>query len=419
MNERIKYIKPEIALLVIGLFFGIAFLLSSPLLMIPDEPTHFLKSVALSNGHIILEKSNIFVDLYSPIPYIAPASAIFIGKLFNFSKVVLIYLGRLANLLLYIIIVYTAIRLTPVMKWVFLLLALTPMTLYEAASLSADGFTIAISFLSIALFFKLAFDDKKDEIKHKDILIIFILGSMLVLSKPIYVLLLLLFFIIPVYKFENKKMMYLNFLRILLPIIIIFMGWNLMVMGVYVPVSVHVSPINQILFILSNPIAFISSFLNTIVQNFQYYLITFIGTFGWVDTGLDTSLPNILVYTYLIILILVSLLDKSDLSIKLNMLDKDNLKIKLNQKVISLITLSIIFISIFTLEYILWTVVGKSTIDGVYGRYFIPIAPLFFVLLYNKKTKYNLKGKNWAIIIFALIVLTISLFLIVKRFHIS
>ncbi len=406
MNKKISDIKPEIVFIIIGLIFGTSFLLINPILEVPDEPAHYLKSVQLSEGHILTGKSKVFVDLYSPVPYIVSASIIFVGKLFNLSALVLFYLGRLGNLLFYISIVYMAIKFTPVMKWVFLLLGLMPMTLYEAASFSADSFSIAISFLLIAFFFKLSFDDKKTVINHRDLLIIFILGVLLGLSKQVYILLLLLFFIIPVYKFGSKKKLITNFFRISLPAILIMMGWLVLIKGVYVPISSQVSPQSQISFILSNPILFVSAFLYTISGHFQYYLVSFVGTFGWANTSLDTQLPNILVYAYLIVLILVSLLDK------------DDLHINLNQKFISLIILLITFISIFTSEYLLWTVVGHSTIDGIYGRYFIPIAPLFFLLLYNKKTEYNLKGKNWAIIIFILIVLLISLFTIIKSIYI-
>jgi len=40
---------------------------------------------------------------------------------------------------------------------------------------------------------------------------------------------------------------------------------------------------------------------------------------------------------------------------------------------------------IFAVEYIAWTSVGQNTIEGVQGRYFIPVASLFFLLFYNKK----------------------------------
>ncbi|EKQ52699.1 MAG: putative membrane protein [Methanobacterium sp. Maddingley MBC34] len=406
MIWKFNNVKPEIVFLILCLIFGIGFLLATPHFQVPDEPEHLLKSVHLSEGQIIPEKSKVFAAFYPPIPYIASASVMFIGNLFNFSPRDLIYPGRFVNLILYALIVYLAIRLTPVHKWVFTLLALMPMTLYEAASLSADSFTIAISFLLIAIFFKLAFDDTKKEVNMNDILILFVLGLMIALSKQIYIVLLLLFFSIPLYKFENRKKMFLIIGSVSLPLILIIEGWSFLVQGAYVPISDQVSVHSQIFFILSNPIAFLQVFSNTISHNFNYYLVSFVGTFGWIDTHLDTPLPNILVYIYMIVLILGSLIDNNEFNV--------NLK----QKLVSLVTLSLTFISIFVLEYIAWTTVGNNIIEGVYGRYFIPIAPLFFLLFYNKKFKFDNNRLSIVIICFIVFILLISLFMIIKRFYI-
>ncbi|OFY47411.1 MAG: hypothetical protein A2W85_01745 [Bacteroidetes bacterium GWF2_41_31] len=51
--------------------------------------------------------------LYSPIPYIPQATGISIGKLFSLPPLILLYLGRLFNLALWIIMVYTAIKNYP------------------------------------------------------------------------------------------------------------------------------------------------------------------------------------------------------------------------------------------------------------------------------------------------------------------
>lgn len=221
MTSKLRNIQPEKAFLVLALIFGIAILCINPPFQVPDEQVHFYKSYALTDGQIIPEKigntsgffipkstnnaylefksikfhpekkikimnifyllnnplhpnytkfeniSDIFIVTYSPVPYLASGFAIFIGKLFNFSPLLLMYLGRIANLLLYTLVVYMAIKITPVQKWVFFLLALMPMAIYVASSLSSDSFTIAISFLTIALFFKFAFDDNKHEIDNK------------------------------------------------------------------------------------------------------------------------------------------------------------------------------------------------------------------------------------------------------------
>ena len=400
-------VKPERVFLILCLIFGIGFLLATPIFQVPDEPDHLLKSIHISKGEILPEKSMVFVSSYPPVPYVASASVIFVGKLVNFHSLdMIIYFAKLANLLLYVLIVYSAIKLTPVHKWVFFLLALMPMTLYEAASLSADSFTIAISFLLIALFLKFSFDEEKNELNTLDILLLFFLGLMIALSKQIYIVLLLLFFSIPFYKFKNRRQMFSSFLVISIPLLLIIEGWGFVIQGAYVPVLPEISFHGQIFFMLLHPIAFIQALLHSFLHYAQYYLVSFVGTFGWMDNRLDTPLPSILVYIYLIVLILVSLIDNNDFNIILK------------QKLVYLTTFSLSFLSIFVLEYIAWNVVGSNIIEGVYGRYFIPIAPLFFLLFYNKRFKFNSDKMGIAIILFSVSILSISLYLIIKRFYI-
>jgi uncharacterized membrane protein len=452
-------IKPEKVFLIIGLVFGIAFIFITPPFQVPDEASHYYKSLYLSDGHFIPEQNGYFSGViipenafqlsskfikvgantennikpsnltsliddplnnndkifccmsslliinYSPIPYLASTFFIIIGKLLNCSPIVLMYLGRLANLLLYICIVFYAIKNTPIQKWVFLLLALMPMTLYEAASLSADSFTIAISILTIAIFFKIAFDPRKKIVNNMDISILLILAMLIGLSKQIYLLFLLLFFLIPSHKFKTKKNRIKSFIFIFLPVILITYLWSLFSSGFYVPIS-GISILGQISFILSNPILFLQIFLNSLVNYYIWYLVSFVGYFGW----LSTPLPVTLVYLYIIFLILASLMDEQK--------DTLNIMVTLKQKFISLAIFIITLISIYVLEYITWTSVGNNIIEGVQGRYFIPIAPLFLFLFYNNKIKVNRKEFYWVCIMFLVITLSISLEIIIERFYI-
>jgi uncharacterized membrane protein len=456
MMSKFRDIQPEQAFLLLALIFGIAILFINPPFQAPDEQVHFYKSYALSDGQIIPEKignssgfyipkstnnaylefrsikfhpedkinminifyflnnplhpnytkfediSNIFIVTYSPVPYLASGFAIFIGKLFSFSPLLLMYLGRIANLLFYALIVYMAIKITPVQKWVFFLLALMPMAIYIASSLSSDSFTIAISFLVIGLFFKFAFDDNKQVIDNKDLSILFILLLFIALSKQIYILLGLLFFMIPSYKFGNRKIMFLRFVSIFVPIMLVIIGWSFLVNGLYMPNSSAISVSGQIYFILANPLEFIFIVLNTILGNYHNFIVMFVGNFG----RIDTPLPDSLIYIFIIVLSLVSILDKS------------RVNIVLKQKLIPLIILLIVFISVFALEFITWTPVGSVSIAGIQGRYFIPVAPLFFLLFFNKKFNYDLKYFNKTIIFFIILVLIFTLFVIFRRYYI-
>lgn len=455
MMGRLKAVKPEKAFLILGIIFGIAFLLITPPFQVADESTHFYKSLYLSDGHILPEKqgdetgfyvtksaietvgafqslpfhpenkikmdytpslvnlpllnsNKTFVDCslfaivsYPPFPYLASASVIFLGKLFNFSPLVLFYLGRIVNLLLYVLIIYMAIRLMPVHKWVLLLLTLMPMTIFEAASFSVDSFTIAVSFLTIALLFNFTFNDGKKELSNKDISVIGILFLILALSKQVYALLIFLFFMLPASKVGGCKKKFFKFVYIFLPIVLVVAFWSFLIKGLYTPVGAK----SQLSFLLSSPLAFPKILVNTLFINTNSYIFMFAGSLlGW----LDTPLPDWLIYFYLIILILTALLDKNEI------------KINLKQKIVPLIIFIAISVSIFFLEYLTWTSVGNNKINGVQGRYFIPIAPLLFLSLYNNKLRISNKWRwNWLVILAVVLALLVTLFILVKRYYIT
>ena len=120
------------------------------------------------------------------VPYLPQVFGLLLGKLFSSSPVILMYFGRLMNLILSLLIIFLAIRITPIGKWTFFLLALMPKTLYMMASLSYDALVISTSFLLIALFLYYAF--KATEIRWKYIALLFFLILLLGLSKPPYFL---------------------------------------------------------------------------------------------------------------------------------------------------------------------------------------------------------------------------------------
>jgi uncharacterized membrane protein len=418
-------LKPENVFLILGIVFGLVFLILIPPFQVNDEPIHYFKSYDLSEGNLIPEKSessiifhiptsmqetkehffvgsdysiekkkldlsiisNLFEmplnnnnksDLvtaltYPPFPYMASALFMSIGKMFNFSPLLLFYMGRLANLLVWLCLVYLAIRITPVHKWIFLTLALMPMAIFIAVSLSADSFTIGISFLSIAMFLKLGFDDKIKLISKREVIAMAVFAVILALSKQGYFLILLLFFIIPKNKFPSDKIRIIIFSVIFFIALIISLGWNSMFSGIYL-LGNGASVPEQTKFMLTEPLHLIYAIFNTIILNFQRYLIMFVGYFGWETI----PLPNLMVYLYLLFLITISIFDKS------------KIKINFRHKSIFLLISASIFILTYIYMYLTSSPVGSSSIIGVHSRYFIPIAPLIFLLFYNRKGDFKI-----------------------------
>ena len=181
--------KPETAFLLIGVCFGLLFVFLIPPTQAADETTHFYRAYQLSEGHVssvpidvhgygdylpqqvltvseqlfgnipshynrkfnyhqippLLKKRIDFNTLvpvhiegaavYSPAGYIPQIAAIEVAKALWPSVVVMYYLGRLANLCVWLVFMYIAIRIWPGNKWAIFALALIPMSLSQGATL--------------------------------------------------------------------------------------------------------------------------------------------------------------------------------------------------------------------------------------------------------------------------------------------
>jgi uncharacterized membrane protein len=465
ITNKIGNIKPETAFLIIGLIYGLSFLIVTPVLQVPDEYEHFYRALYVSEGHILPEKvgnmsgvyipesvqetsslisnqwfdhikdndyklnftsllninfnsqnrvfediSRIAVITYSPVPYIISAFAISLGKLINLPPILLIYLGRLANLLSWIFLTYFAIKIIPIQKWTLFMIALIPMTLFEAASLSADSLIFGLSFIIVAVFFKFAFDEKKTTINKKDIYILLILLLLLSLSKQIYFALLFLIFLIPTEKFGKRKNMLFVTGFLFISIILISGGWNLLVNNLYVPIVPQISIYGQIAYILGDPLRFPYALLKTFYYRGFSYQLLFVGNFL-----LDIPLPMWWIGLYVLSIIPVALLDKS------------RVNVVRAQKLISLAIFILIFILVCAFVYVSWTVVGQNIIDGIQGRYFIPILPLLFLLLFKIRNFDNNKNKtflwlknnlNPIIIAYTVIYLSITILIFIFSYYI-
>ena len=319
---------------------------------------------------------------FIPIPYLPQATGIAIGRLFDAPPLVLFYLGRLVNFLVWILLVYFAIKIIPVYKWLFLIIALLPMSVFEAASLSADAFTNAISFFGIAFFMKYAFADKT-KIGYSTIAFMALVVLLISMSKSAYFLLALLFFLIPKDKFATKLAYRISAAIVLSSAIIGFMASALFVKMVYelhepgTPFFLELSETlgnvdgsRQFSFIHSHPLQYSKILLNTFWTHDPPIIQSCIGVLGW----WDSIFPMYFYYLSISIYVFIALFETK-------------VKINIRQKLIMASIALATILGLATTQYLTWTSVGKEIIDGLHGRYFIPIVPLVFFLFSNQKLK--------------------------------
>lgn len=283
--------------------------------------------------------------LYSPVPYIAQSAGIFAGKFFNLPPLALLYLGRVFNLILYILLGYCALKVIPAFKIPVFLILLMPMSLSLAASLSADASLIAVSVLFTAFILKI-YSERKSEITSGEFVILCLLSVFLALAKQ-YVFLAFLVLILPVAGFRKWLIVGLSFLAAL--------WWSVIAGKLYTTLSPGAEPVLQAEFILHNPFKYIFILLATFVVKFVRLVMTGVGILGWQDTRLD-----FITYITYPLLLAGSCFSSQKLLSKADCI-----------KVFIISVVSCVFL--VTLVYLSWNKTGAPVVMGLNGKYFTPV----------------------------------------------
>ena len=113
-----------------------------------------------------------------------------------------LWLGRLANLLLYGCFVYFAIKKAPVYKMPLLFMACLPIAVSQASSFSYDAFIFGCAIVMFAYFIYMY----KNKFETKDLAIFFIACLLMSFIKPPYVFLALSIFAVPKENFPSAKL---------------------------------------------------------------------------------------------------------------------------------------------------------------------------------------------------------------------
>lgn len=443
--------QPEHLFLTLALPFGIIFIFLSAPFQAPDEYAHFYRAYAISTGQFtglqvmlpqsVLEFSDtVSIDLagndqnkqskkallqefsrsfeeqpqvgvsivssaiVSPVPYLPQAFGILIGRLAHLQPILIFYLGRIINFLVWMGLIFLAIRITPIHPRIFAALALMPMTLHQAASNSPDAATIAISFLFIAFTLRVLMDQRtKTSLLHWVILSFLIVA--LALSKSIYILGAGMLFTIPFRRFRQQ--------RVALPLTLLVIGIGLasgLVWLNYSSTFVSVEMMNAsktpttagLSYIFQHPQVAAPIIWRSAVTHVGYEMRTFIGVLGWIDT----PLPN-WVYPLYYALLLFTVIFEPHVAF---LYVREKLWIGL---------LAILSVLVMTAMFFYPEVsVGDGILNSPQGRYFIPLGPLYFLPFSQSKWCIPPDSPTWVVVgLIHLLVLVVSTRAMLWRYY--
>ena len=325
--------------------------------------------------------------VYSPVSYAPQSIGIFLARTLRLPLLSYIYIGRILNAAVFIALAYLAIRLAPKGKWALFAVAALPTTLTAASTLSPDALLNGAALVLVALFLKALFD--RAEIKPKYILGMFGAIAVLSLTKQTYFILALLPLFLPPKRVYGsiKRYIFWNALLLLMAIGLTTV-WYSQVGDVakygYLDTrpTLNVSPVAQEHYILHNPINYAGTLAWEILGHFNHQYLQLAGFLTW---------KGILMPEYIIFLIYLGLVasflisrsevEKSDLSLP----DRSRRIASLGPLAVA----AIIIIIIYTGLYIYFSTVKEQQIEGVQGRYFIPLIGLLLpavMLLGRKRT---------------------------------
>ncbi len=395
--------RPEVIFVILAFIFGSIFIFKTPPFEVPDEPHHLLRTCEVAE-FIFYSKTpvqytdydkyflNIDKSSYikensdnkyncmqrektqfhaasrnSAIMYIVPALGIKIGSLFTQDGNILFYLGRFFNLFLYIFLSAVAIRITPILKYPFMYIALLPMALFQGMSYSADSFNNAFAFFFLALIFNFVF--LKNEITKKDFIILSILSCICAMCKGL-VFYLFLLLLLPTFSKEFRFKKYLYIVILILVSFFICQYWiaiNSNNLNSKYPV------INDFLYIFKYPMVVFQKICITSLLNIVNYFKQTIGVLGWLHIFLR---PDVYVLGFM-----------SFISMIIFIKEKISFKFRIT-------ALLIILASYFIIQYTLliyWSNPNAQIINGFQGRYLIPMLPLLFILFANNRFSFGEK----------------------------
>lgn len=416
LKRKYKIIQNIFIILAIPL--GILYIIFLLPVYVPDEQAHLFRAFDISKGNFITDmeiqreyiptdlakiedvegRANTYFELveklkentdynsepreifnsaesYPFIMYIPSTIVCFFCRTLSINAYVMIYLCRLLNYILFLVLGYYTIKALPIGKLVMFVYLLNPIFMQEAMSISADSFINSITMLFIAMSVNLIINKNDEKIDIRKKIIYSILAISIAFSKyvyfPIIFISLLLLKNRKKYKEnDNICILILCVFCILLALINVYIGMQYKDVRGYV-VENNVNSLEQTKNIIKYPIKYISVLNNTFSEKAEIYFLQFLGY----NLGLlDIEGNYIICFLYMFLLLATPFLEKNIYSLK-----------NIDRLLFLLISFGIVVL-VLTGLYLGWTTVGGDVVQGVQGRYFLPvmILPLICLIFKNK-----------------------------------
>ena len=340
-----------------------------------------------------------------PSVYFLPATGITVARIMGLNSIYLVLFGRMANLILFILFGTLGIYFLPKFKEFIFLVSLLPTTIELAASYSYDAVMISSMIFFVSYVFFLAHEKKEFDIK--DLVIVSLIAGLVLPCKMVYFPMLLMLFSIPLYKFKFRgkvdgKIKKENIAFFLTSAVVVLLSWVFAMYLVNRSTVVGYSTSNTsslewageesytIGYLLHNKLKAVKLFYNTLLLQLEYYHKTMFGAYlGHADDVVGIPYIGFLVLNIGMIFSVFGEAKEKQLLVK--------------ERVLTGISIFFVIFLVLLSMLIAWTPISSEFIEGVSGRYFIPVLLPLLMICRNNKIAIKDETKRNIIFMFILI----------------
>lgn len=340
-----------------------------------------------------------------PSVYFLPATGITVARIMGLNSIYLVLFGRMANLILFILFGTLGIYFMPKFKEFIFLVSLLPTTIELAASYSYDAVMISSMIFFVSYVFFLAHEKKEFDIK--DLVIVSLIAGLVLPCKMVYFPMLLMLFSIPLYKFKFRgkvdgKIKKENIAFFLTSAVVVLLSWVFAMYLVNRSTVVGYSTSNTsslewageesytIGYLLHNKLKAVKLFYNTLLLQLEYYHKTMFGAYlGHADDVVGIPYIGFLVLNIGMIFSVFGETKEKQLLVK--------------ERVLTGISIFFVIFLVLLSMLIAWTPISSEFIEGVSGRYFIPVLLPLLMICRNNKIAIKDETKRNIIFLFILI----------------
>lgn len=345
--------------------------------LIENESYHWVAEHATlfdTDGGIVEYKDRLFTLAGDPPQSrIGSVVGLTLGRLLNLGAVPTFYLGRLGAAAVFVLAAMWAVKVTPLGQRMLMGISLLPITVSLAASFSYDSGIISLSLLAFAYLMRAVYGS--EQLGRRDVIATCVLAALLTPCKVVYAVVFGCALLVPSHRFKSARRAWafrIGVVAVALGVFVLTRLTSVLALagttdGGLSQRGGEVGRMYTLGVLLDDPIGAVLLFL----RSFDVMGGTLWGhTFGSNLGSLQYELlaPSWVYGTFFVLVLAASVRS-----------DDDDTPVPVSHAVFMAFLALCAMLAIWLSMCLGWTFVTENVIQGMQGRYFLPLLPLLFV----------------------------------------